>query len=416
MEVEAIDGPDEVQIDQKTQDNYRIWKKNAPFLYDYLTTHPLLWPSLSVQFFPDLEKLSVGSDESPDPETVAQRLLVGTFTLGKHTDSISILRLPYYTNLSRHVNIDRLNYHADKQEFEVTSASSKKITTVQKINHLGDVNRARYMPQNPDIIASCNNFGSVLVYDRTKHANVKTALADTDISPPQLRLVSPTSSHADVFAIDWNRQQEGTIASGSMDGQMSVYDIQKMQKDNDEVEPVWSTSSESGINDLEWIPNHDSLFLSASEHGVVQLYDTRQQSGRPQSSFSHSCAVNSVSICPGQTTTFATGDSHGQVDIRDIRMATSIHHITSHTDSVTQIKWHPNYRRVLGSTSSDKTMRIFDVANDNLLFIHAGHMLGVNDFDWSLHDDWLVATVGDDNSLHAWKPVIERDALAAATN
>lgn len=42
-------------------------------------------------------------------------------------------------------------------------------------------------------------------------------------------------------------------------------------------------------------------------------------------------------------------------------------------------------------------------------------MLGVNDFDWSLHDDWLVATVGDDNSLHAWKPVIEADALAAAT-
>ncbi|KAJ9095876.1 hypothetical protein QFC19_007365 [Naganishia cerealis] len=414
MEVEVIDGPEEAHIDQETQDNYRIWKKNAPFLYDYLTTHPLLWPSLSVQFFPDLEKLSVGSQESLDPETVAQRLLVGTFTLGKYTDSISILRLPYYTNLSRHVNIDRLNYHADKQEFEVTSASSKKISTVQKINHLGDVNRARYMPQNPDVIASCNNFGSVLVYDRTKHANVKTALADTDISPPQLRLVSTTSSHADIFAIDWNRQQEGTIASGSMDGQMCVYDIQKMQKDNDEVQPIWSTSSESGINDLEWVPNHDKLFLSASDNGVVQLYDTRQQNAL--STFFHSCAVNSVSICPGQTTTFATGDSNGQIDIRDIRMANSIHHITSHTDSITQIKWHPNHRRVLGSASSDKTMRIFDVANDKLLFIHAGHMLGVNDFDWSLHDDWLVATVGDDNSLHAWKPVIESDKLATATS
>lgn len=413
MDVEAIDGPDEAHIDQETQDNYRIWKKNAPFLYDYLTTHPLLWPSLSVQFFPDLERLSRSSGESPEPETVAQRLLVGTFTLGKHTDSISILRLPYYTNLSCHVNIDRLNYHPDKQEFEVTSASSKKISTLQKINHLGDVNRARYMPQNPDVIASCNNFGSVLVYDRTKHANVKTALADTDIGAPQLRLVSPTTSHADMFAIDWNRQQEGTLASGSMAGHMSVYDIQKVQEDSDEVEPVWGAGAESGINDLEWIPNHDSLFLAASENGVVQLYDTRQ-AGATKLTFAHSCAVNSVSVCPGQTTTFATGDSNGQIDIRDLRLANSIHHITSHTDSITQIKWHPNFRRVLGSSSSDKTMRIFDV-NDKLLFIHAGHMLGVNDFDWSLHDDLLVATVGDDNSLHAWKPVIEADALAAAT-
>lgn len=411
MEVEVFEQQGSAHIDEKTQDAYRVWKKNAPFLYDYLTTHPLLWPSLSVQFFPDLERLSL-SGSSSDPATVAQRLLVGTFTLGKHTDSISILRVPYYSDLARHINIDRLNFHPDKQEFEVASVPSKKISEVQKINHVGDVNRARYMPQNPDIIASCNNMGALAVYDRTKHASVKTLLADTDIGAPQLRLVDPLSSHADMFAIDWNRQAEGTLASGSMDGRVCVYDIAKMEKGRDELNPAW-TAGGAGINDVEWVPNHDSVFVSGGEDGAVRVHDTRQAATDTVVSFSHTCAVNSISISPGQTTTFATGDSNGRIDIRDLRVSRPLLHISSHTDAVTQIKWHPKFRRVVGSASSDRTMRIFDAATGGLLFNHNGHMLGVNDFDWSLHDDWLVATVGDDNSLHAWKPVVS-EAMARA--
>jgi hypothetical protein len=34
-------------------DEYKIWKKNTPFLYDLVMTHLLEWPSLTVQFLPD---------------------------------------------------------------------------------------------------------------------------------------------------------------------------------------------------------------------------------------------------------------------------------------------------------------------------------------------------------------------------
>jgi hypothetical protein len=36
-------------------DEYKIWKKNTPFLYDLVMTHILEWPSLTVQFLPDNE-------------------------------------------------------------------------------------------------------------------------------------------------------------------------------------------------------------------------------------------------------------------------------------------------------------------------------------------------------------------------
>jgi histone-binding protein RBBP4 len=36
-------------------EEYKIWKKNTPFLYDLVMTHALEWPSLSVQWLPSCE-------------------------------------------------------------------------------------------------------------------------------------------------------------------------------------------------------------------------------------------------------------------------------------------------------------------------------------------------------------------------
>jgi histone-binding protein RBBP4 len=36
-------------------EEYKLWKKNSPFLYDLLVTHALDWPSLTCQWFPDVE-------------------------------------------------------------------------------------------------------------------------------------------------------------------------------------------------------------------------------------------------------------------------------------------------------------------------------------------------------------------------
>jgi len=51
-------------------EEYKIWKKNTPFLYDLVMTHALEWPSLTVQWLPDKE----GSENS------VQRLLLATHT------------------------------------------------------------------------------------------------------------------------------------------------------------------------------------------------------------------------------------------------------------------------------------------------------------------------------------------------
>ena len=37
-------------------EEYKIWKKNSPFLYDLVITHALEWPSLTCQWFQDTEQ------------------------------------------------------------------------------------------------------------------------------------------------------------------------------------------------------------------------------------------------------------------------------------------------------------------------------------------------------------------------
>ena len=45
---------DAEEKEEKTiNDEYKIWKKNTPFLYDLVLTHALAWPSLTVEWLPD---------------------------------------------------------------------------------------------------------------------------------------------------------------------------------------------------------------------------------------------------------------------------------------------------------------------------------------------------------------------------
>ena len=38
--------------ERMVNEEYKIWKKNTPFLYDLVITHALEWPSLTVQWMP----------------------------------------------------------------------------------------------------------------------------------------------------------------------------------------------------------------------------------------------------------------------------------------------------------------------------------------------------------------------------
>ena len=66
--------PAEDEVEDPINEEYRVWKKNAPFLYDVMITHALEWPSLTVEWLPnDVSRPS-------DRDVSIHKMVLGTHT------------------------------------------------------------------------------------------------------------------------------------------------------------------------------------------------------------------------------------------------------------------------------------------------------------------------------------------------
>lgn len=120
------------------------------------------------------------------------RLLLGTHTSGQAQDYLQIatVQMPKRDSSPTSDKLDRGDYDDDRGELGGhTIPPQPKIQIIQKINHSGEVNRARYMPQNPDLIATKAVTGEVLVFDRTKHSSEPER---GGVCKPDIRLVGQT--------------------------------------------------------------------------------------------------------------------------------------------------------------------------------------------------------------------------------
>lgn len=96
-------------------------------------------------------------------------------------------------------------------EFGGFGSVSGKIEIEIKINHEGEVNRARYMPQNPCVIATKTPSSDVLVFDYTKHPSKPDPSGECH---PELRL---KGHQKEGYGLSWNPNLNGHLLSASDD-------------------------------------------------------------------------------------------------------------------------------------------------------------------------------------------------------
>lgn len=88
-------------------EEYKIWKKNTPFLYDLVITHALEWPSLTVEWLPDRE-------EPPGKDYSVQKMILGTHTSENEPNYLMLaqvqLPLEDAENDARHYDDDRSDF------------------------------------------------------------------------------------------------------------------------------------------------------------------------------------------------------------------------------------------------------------------------------------------------------------------
>ncbi|OBT76906.1 histone-binding protein RBBP4 [Pseudogymnoascus sp. 05NY08] len=389
-------------------EEYKTWKKNSPFLYDMILSTALEWPTLTTQWFPDVKSL-------PDKNYTTHRLLIGTHTSNDATNYLQIANV----ELPKNITPNERDYDDEKGEIGGYGNSSSgespaiKMTIEQKIDHPGEVNKARYQPQNPNIIATMCIDGKVLVFDRTKHSSLPTGTVT-----PQAELRGHTKEG---FGLCWNPHEKGQLATGSEDKTVRLWDLKSVTATSNIVKPSRTYTHHAAIvNDVQYHPIHKSIIGTVSDDLTLQILDTRE-SDTTRSSLQgtgHTDAINAIAFAPGSDHIVATGSSDKTIGIWDLRNLNSmIHSLEGHNDQVTSLAWHPFEEAILGSGSYDRRVIFWDLSRvgeeqlpddiedgvPELLFMHGGHTNHLADFSWNQNEPWVVCSAAEDNLIQIWK-------------
>jgi len=385
-------------------EEYKIWKKNTPFLYDLVMTHALEWPSLTVQWLPD-RTVPSGKDFS------VQRLILGTHTSDAEQNYLMIaeVKLPLDDTAVEAGGYDEQK-DAGGYGFGGTMG---KIESKIKINHDGEVNRARFMPQNMSLIATKTVSSEVYVFDYTKHPAVPT----DDKCNPELRL---QGHKKEGYGLSWSPYKEGHLLSGSDDCQICLWDLSAAKQLNSSLEAkTIFTAHTSVVEDVAWHLHHDSYFGSVGDDKKLLIWDTRQSPNKASHSVdAHTAEVNCLSFNPYSEFILVTGSADHTVALWDIRnLKIKLHTFESHRDEVFQVQWSPFNETILASCGSDRRLMVWDISRigdeqtaeeaedgpPELLFIHGGHTNKISDFGWNANEPWVIASVAEDNILQIWQ-------------
>ncbi|KAI9720309.1 MAG: Histone acetyltransferase type B subunit 2 [Chrysothrix sp. TS-e1954] len=385
-------------------EEYKNWKKHAIYLYDIMLTRALTWPTLTLQWFPD--------QRFPPGENYAiHRLLLGTYTEDHAQNHLQIAHIQIPNMLP-----NPKDYDEDRGELGGYGSSKKvelKLDIAQKIDHPGEVNKARYMPQNPDLIATLCPDGRALIFDRTKHPSQPTGTVN-----PQIQLVGHTGEG---FGLNWSPLVEGRLATGTSDNTVRVWDIKDFEKSSKNMKPSRTLTHHSAtVNDVEFHPQIPHALVSVSDDRKIHIQDLRVQDFKKNlvKENAHDQEINAVAWNPKIETLFITGSADKSVRIWDLRCMDKPEHVMEqHKGPVTKLEWHPQHHWIFGSAGEDRRVLTWDISKvgdeqtpedeedgpPELHFMHGGHTDTISDFSFNKNDPWLMATAAEDNLVQVWK-------------
>lgn len=208
------------------------------------------------------------------------------------------------------------------------------------------------------------------------------------------------------------------MLSGSDDHNICLWDIKEAGA---EVNALQTKSEHTSVvEDVDWNKIVAHHFVSVGDDRKIILWDKRQDASVQTKADAHKKDINCVSFNPFNEFLFATGSSDSTVALWDVRNLTQrVHTLEGHKDGVYQLDWAPFGESILASSSSDRRVHVWDISRigeeqdaedaedgpPELLFIHGGHTSKISDFHWNKNEEWVAASVAEDNILQIWQMV-----------
>jgi histone-binding protein RBBP4 len=249
---------------------YKIWKKNTPYLYDFVMTHSLEWPSLTCQWLPHVKNAG--------PQATEHQLLLGTHTTGEQNYlMVASCALPNEEaaivaegEAATAAVTPAPQYDEEKKElggFGLANGNVGKIEIKLKVKHEGEVNRARYMPQNHFVVASRGPSAQVYIWDLSKHPSVPAE--DSPFAPQGVCV----GHEQEGYSMAWSPHEAGHLATGSDDGTVKIWDV------NEAIKPKATPGTQimakmtlkghtAAVQDVAWHPKDANMVGSCGDDGM----------------------------------------------------------------------------------------------------------------------------------------------------
>ena len=410
-ENEQSQGMESASNNSGTEDAQKIWKKNAPYLYDVLITWGLDWPSLCVDWLPKV-------DYVPKRNFYLQHLILGTNTSGEEPNFLLICktRLPISKIvLDEHSaecslqkdDIEFINKMSNEQMIEEYAKTEKKFEIVTKIPHEGEVNKAKASPKESNIMATQTNKGEIHIFDYFK---CPPRPEDENVSKPIKRLISHTKIG---YGLSWSEFKSEYLLSSSYDGSVCLWDI-----NSNSTSPIHKyTEHKSEAEDVCFNKKQSFICGSVGDDKTIKIMDYRE--GKPVISVEgHTAEINSIDFNPKNEFLYLTGSSDKTVALWDLRKPDlKLHSFIHHKDVIYNVKWNSRRPNIFASSAYDNKILVWDLmqiganigrednedAPSEMIFEHGGHNERINDFSWNPNEDMFLASVDDNNCLEMWE-------------
>ena len=407
--LDDIEQSQEEETDNEKE--HKIWKKNAPYLYDVLITWGLDWPSLCVNWLPKVDYLK----ERP---FYLQKIVLGTHTSGQEADYLLIgkARLPISQVVLESQSPDsgitkedfeNLKKVTNEQLIEDYAKFENKIEIETKIRHDGEVNKAKASPHKFNLIATQTNKGEIHIFDYYKFPPKPK---DESIPEPTKKLKFHTKIG---YALSWSNFEDNSLLSGSYDGTVCLWDIESQ---NSEPLKVFK-EHKSECEDVCFCKKQKNICASCGDDKTIKIMDLRTNASALSIS-GHEAEINSIDFNPENEFLYITGSNDKTAALWDLRKPElKLHSFIHHKGGILNVKWNNKRPNIFASSGEDNKILVWDltqiganiarddneVAPSEMIFEHGGHLDKINDFDWNQNEDMMCASVDDMNNLQIWE-------------
>eukprot|EP00923_Selenidium_pygospionis_P016479 GHVN01028843.1.p1 GENE.GHVN01028843.1~~GHVN01028843.1.p1 ORF type:complete len:440 (+),score=44.02 GHVN01028843.1:39-1358(+) len=364
------------------EEDYRSWKTNVPYLYSYVYSKVLEWPSLSIDWLPSCYPVE-GHDGF-----VQQQFAIGTHTSEGESNSVIL--------------VDSIIPHVNKLPFEETTYSKieggvesvmfpgesqtrivSKFRIAARIPHPGEANVIRHMPTKPNILATVGTAGDVLLLDSSKkeYANKVTPpltgdLIDLDDVPSpsaqkEENSTDDTGAHTRLkglkgegWGLSWcsGRGHANRIAAVAECGSLCVWDGDTSGPSCDAIHRYSNVHDNPQDVAFSMFEADEIVVGTVGDDGILALWDLRQETPVAKVVASDH-PLNSLSFSSRSSHLIAVGGNAKDVALYDCRKLNScLHKMSGHEKTINRVSFNPHNSNIVASCSDDRRVKLWDVS------------------------------------------------------